>query len=37
MPDDDPFIVDQDLLDDEPDDTLPLDDIQRLGGRAQAR
>jgi len=36
MPDDDLIIVDEDLLDDETYDTLPLGDIQRFGAGAQA-
>ena len=35
MPDDDGFVADEDLLDDESHDSLPLDDVKRVGGAAQ--
>ena len=37
MADHDRVVVDEDLLDDEPHDSLPLHDVERLGRRAQAR
>ena len=35
MPDDDRVVADEDFLDDEAHDSLPLDDVKRVGGAAQ--
>jgi hypothetical protein len=35
MPDDDSVVADEDILDDEAHDSLPLNDIKRVGGAAQ--
>jgi len=36
MPDDDRVVADENVLDDEPDDSLALNDVKRVGGTAQA-
>ncbi len=36
MPDDDRVVADEDVLDDEAHDSLPLEDVERVGGAAQA-